>query len=136
MTLRKEVGFVCPYPNCESPYLTFHHFDPPRNIEVHNRPEGMIALCREHHDFADQGHYTKSQLHEWKKSPKGVIDTKRQRLAWLKREPIIAVGSVYTLRVASLLEFCGNKSLWLTRDDSDFVLFNLSMSARYSGGTE
>ena len=44
-TLRQEVGFGCPVPNCGNPYLEWHHFDPPWSIENHHRPEGMIALC-------------------------------------------------------------------------------------------
>ena len=28
-TLRQEVGFGCPIPNCGNPYLEWHHFDPP-----------------------------------------------------------------------------------------------------------
>ena len=42
-TLRREVGFGCPV--CRSPFLTWHHFDPPYHVEEHWRHEGMIALC-------------------------------------------------------------------------------------------
>jgi hypothetical protein len=49
--LRTEVGYGCPI--CRSPFLTWHHFDPPYRVRPHNDPEGMIALCREHSDEAD-----------------------------------------------------------------------------------
>jgi len=62
--LRKEVKFRCPL--CGSPFLTYHHFDPTwsemerRGTEdiVHD-PQGIIALCRKHHDIADGGAFTK-----------------------------------------------------------------------------
>jgi hypothetical protein len=31
--LRSEVGFCCPVEGCGNPYLTWHHFDPPRRVE-------------------------------------------------------------------------------------------------------
>ena len=61
-TLRQEVGFGCPIPNCGNPYLEWHHFDPPWSIENHHRPEGMIALCTQHHKNADNYAYTNEQL--------------------------------------------------------------------------
>ena len=126
--LRIEAGFVCPYPGCGSPFLTFHHFDPPRHVEDHNRPEGMIALCREHHGFADQGHYTNEQLKDWKSNPKGVSNSERQSLPWLRKDPIVVVGSIYTRFVPSLFRFRGHESLWLSRDDDGNVFLNMGMS--------
>jgi hypothetical protein len=46
--LRQEVGFGCPFPDCRKPMLTFHHLDPPWRVEEHHRPEGIIALCKDH----------------------------------------------------------------------------------------
>jgi hypothetical protein len=62
--IRSEVGFSCPIDRCGNPYLTWHHFDPPWSIEQHHRPEGMVALCREHADKADAGAFTDDQVHE------------------------------------------------------------------------
>lgn len=64
--LRREVGFGCPVKGCGSPYLTWHHFDPPWSKHEHHEPNGMIALCREHHDQADAGAFTKDQLRAFK----------------------------------------------------------------------
>ena len=50
--LRREVGYGCPV--CRSPFLEFHHFDPPQYKEKHWRPEGMIAMCRDCHPDADE----------------------------------------------------------------------------------
>lgn len=51
--LRKEVGFGCPVEGCGNPYLTWHHFDPPWSERHHHEPQGIIALCPEHHNAAD-----------------------------------------------------------------------------------
>jgi hypothetical protein len=62
--LRREVNFGCPYPGCGSPYLTYHHFDPPRRVRLHHEPAGMIALCWLHHQSAESGAITVAQLRE------------------------------------------------------------------------
>ena len=63
LLLRQEVGFGCPLPYCRLPFLSFHHFDPPWHKEHHHRPEGMIALCVQHHEMADRGALDKARLH-------------------------------------------------------------------------
>jgi hypothetical protein len=55
MALAEEVGFGCPVEGCGSPYLSWHHFDPPWSERQQHEPQGMIALCRTHHDMADVG---------------------------------------------------------------------------------
>lgn len=75
--LRSEVGFGCPVDGCGSPYLTYHHFDPPRRLRDHNEPQGMIALCRKHHDDAGGGAFTLEQLKDLKRE--GRERNQRQR---------------------------------------------------------
>lgn len=60
--LRKESGYQCSIPECGSPYLEWHHFDPPWEIQEHHNPEGMLALCSTCHPLADGGAWTKDQL--------------------------------------------------------------------------
>ncbi|WVV46823.1 hypothetical protein THH46_16005 [Pseudomonas sp. NA13] len=67
LALRSEVGFGCPVKDCGNPYLEYHHFDPPVSVRAHNEPQGMIALCAQHHKKADGGAYTNEQLHALKK---------------------------------------------------------------------
>src|SRR4051794_36852278 len=73
--LRREVGFGCPV--CRSPFLTWHHFDPPvhgpRGTGMHWRPEGIIAMCPICHPDADEkggsaGAYSTEELRAMKKS--------------------------------------------------------------------
>ena len=66
--LRQEIGFGCPFPGCGSPYLMYHHFDPPWREEQRMYPEGIIPLCAQHHALADQGTWTISQLREYKQN--------------------------------------------------------------------
>ncbi len=62
--LREEVNYSCPI--CGSPFLAFHHFDPPYHERPHHNPEGMIALCPQHHKLADSGMYSTKYLRELK----------------------------------------------------------------------
>ena len=51
-------------PDCGSPYLTWHHFNPPWSERHHHDPDGMIALCLQHHEQADAGTFTVEQLRD------------------------------------------------------------------------
>src|ERR1022692_4539989 len=68
--LRDDVGFCCPIPGCSSPYLEWHHFDPPWKVKHHHDPARMIALCRDHHPEADAGAFKVEQLHAYKATAK------------------------------------------------------------------
>jgi hypothetical protein len=67
--LRGEVGFGCPVEGCGSPYLTWHHFDPPWREREHHDADGMFALCLQHHKEADSGAFSDSQLRSFKAEP-------------------------------------------------------------------
>lgn len=67
--LKKEVNFGCPIEGCGSPYLTYHHFDPPWHKIYEHHPDKMIALCLPHHNSADHGAFTNEQLYSLKKNP-------------------------------------------------------------------
>ncbi|WP_284752169.1 hypothetical protein [Arthrobacter sp. efr-133-R2A-120] len=94
--LREEVGYHRPADKdgdiCGSPYLTWHHFDPPWRVKKHHRPEGMIALCREHADKADNRSYTDDQLRTLKKEGKGRGKSVSGRFDWMRQEMIAVVG--------------------------------------------
>jgi hypothetical protein len=82
--LRQDVGFCCSVQDCGIPYLTWHHFDPPWRVEHHHRPEGMIALCREHADKADHGSFTDDQLRELKQEGRSRAAEVRGRFDWMR----------------------------------------------------
>jgi hypothetical protein len=89
--LRREVNFGCPF--CRSPFLTYHHFDPRWEPSHIHREEGMIALCTEHHNFADGGSDTKEYLRSLKLITQ-TVPVKGQ-LPWNVRRVFIAFGGNY-----------------------------------------
>jgi hypothetical protein len=127
--LRKEVGFGCPIPDCRSPFLTLHHFDPTwaavklqcaaeqRNptSNDHN-PEGMIALCRECHGSADQGVFSPSYLHSLKMNTYSAQSVKG-RVPWFDGPLVVqlgnnfAAGLAFSLRVngETLIDICNSR---------------------------
>ena len=115
--LRKEVNFGCPYPDCCSPILSWHHFDPPWNIENHHNPEGMIALCKEHHDFADGNNYTKEQLRKWKNEPND-IETIKYKVPWFWDNFIYEIGTSFWAPDAPIT-LNGKKILAAKKTDED-----------------
>ena len=93
--LQEEVGYVCPIPGCTSPYLEWHHFDPPWRVEKHHRPKGMIALCSHHHPVGDVETYTSEQLHEYKAAAAKRAATAAGEFEWRRRKLLLVVGGVY-----------------------------------------
>ena len=125
--LRREVNFGCPVPSCGSPYLQYHHFDPPFSEEQHHNPEGMIALCTKHHPWADSGKWSNQELHRMKEKPFFRSD----RLAvdgfgWRKRELILAAGGFY-VRPAVFLRLNGRNVVWCDRDAEGILELNIDI---------
>jgi hypothetical protein len=94
-----EVGFGCPV--CRSPFLTWHHFDPPWEKEEHWRPEGMIALCIVCHPDADKkgdhaGAYSMEELRAMKMTNRSSEDVKGHFPTWQdKKSLLVRVGGCY-----------------------------------------
>lgn len=99
--LRAEVNFGCPvrFPDgggCGCPILTYHHFDPPWAEGRQHDPEGMIALCPEHHHQADGGLWTNAQLRNMKRNP--FIDSELHvRWPWQTERMLLKVGPCLVL---------------------------------------
>jgi hypothetical protein len=125
--LRKEVGFCCAIDDCDSPYLTWHHFDPPWRIEHHHRPEGMIALCREHADKADHGAYTNDQLRDLKQSGRHRLSKVAGKFEWRRHDLLAVVGGNFYLRVPTILQIGARKVIWFERDEDGYQLLNFKM---------
>lgn len=126
--LRQEVGLGCPVPGCRQAFLTWHHFDPPWNVEHHHRPEGMIALCRQHHDAADQGIFSRDELKKLKQSAIDAQPTIAE-LPWSKREFLIRLGGCYSGGVNVAVALSGQRAIWLRRTDDGLLLLSIQVRA-------
>jgi SEC-C motif-containing protein len=127
--LRREVGFGCPVRGCGNPYLKWHHFDPPWNVEHHHRSAGMIALCAEHHDKADANAFTKEQLRDLKAQARAGADVEG-RFDWLRRELAIRVGSNFYFHTPIVLTFRKAPLIWFTNDERGHQLLNIRLLSR------
>lgn len=126
-TLRQEVGFCCPVEGCGNPYLTWHHFDPPWRVEKHHRPEGMIALCREHADKADNGSFTDEQLRELKRLGRDRATEVRGRFDWMRRDLLAVVGGNFYYNARSIIEIGSEPCVWFERDEDGYLLLNVRL---------
>lgn len=128
--LRREVGFGCPVPGCGSPYLYWHHFDPPWIERQHHNPAGMIALCGEHHAKADAGAYTKEQLQEFKRLGAERTGELRGRFDWMRHRLLAVVGGNFYYDTPVVFEFRGEPAIWFNRDEDGYLLLNVRMLTR------
>lgn len=124
--LRAEVGFGCPIRDCGNPYLEWHHFDPPWSIEQHHNPQGMIALCAEHHKKADNGAYTKEQLAELKKNPHKE-NLVAGRFDWRRNKLLAVVGGNFYYENPRILVIDGHDVVAVRRDDDGYLLLHVEM---------
>ncbi len=123
--LRREVGFGCPVEGCGSPYLTYHHFDPPWARRPHHEPKGMLALCLQHHKEADAGAFTDSQLRQLKKrKSKSLI---RGHFSWRRKRLFIIAGSNFFLGSPSILTWGTRKLIWFGKDHRGHGTVNLDL---------
>lgn len=127
--LRQEVNFGCPVDGCGSPYLSWHHFDPPWDFLKHHNPEGMIALCLHHHKEADAGAFTLKQFRKLKQNP-FLSEGKsypQGRFNWKREQLLVAAGDIYALDCFYILTIKDHPIIWLTKDDNGYDLLNLSI---------
>jgi hypothetical protein len=125
--LRQEVGFCCPVQGCGSPYLTWHHFDPPWRVEHHHRPEGMIALCRPHADKADHGSFTDDQLRELKQLGRARAAMARGQFDWMRRDLLAVVGGNFYYETPVIFQVGNTPCIWFERDEDGYLLLNFKM---------
>jgi hypothetical protein len=126
--LRREVGYGCPI--CRSPFLTFHHFDPPRHVEQHNRPEGMIALCLDHHGDADAGNYSNGELRALKKKNYSFEDVKGRFPSWRKQSLLVRIGGVYTGTSTPIISINGVPQITLNKNEADLLCLSFEVRDR------
>ena len=129
-TLRQEVRFACPIPGCGNPVLTWHHFDPPWREKQHHNPEGMIALCLEHHALADGGTWTKSKLRSFKKTPPDIQQIKKKFL-WSESSIVYRLGGCYVASCSPIISISKIPILWETRSQDGRLLFSFKLNDQY-----
>jgi len=128
--LRREVNFGCPVEDCGSPYLQYHHFDPPWNERKHHDPKGMIALCRVHHPEADNKAWTIEQLRAMKNQP--YIGTELiGRFNWLRQKLVVMAGAIVQ-NPKIILQIRDENVVWMERDANGY--YRLNMLVRDSVG--
>ena len=125
--LRRHQGFVCVVPDCENPYLYYHHFDPPWRERQHHEPGGMVALCGEHHPKADAGAFTREQLHEYKKLALERAPQIKGKVDWLRHNIVIASGGFFLVENTIDVAINGAPALWFHRDPEGYALLNVRM---------
>ena len=125
--LRREVGFGCPVPGCGSPYLYWHHFDPPWNVREHHDPAGMIALCGLHHPQADRGVFTVEQLREFKEMGAERNQEVGARFEWMREDLLAVVGGNFYYATPVPVRFRDTNVVAFTRDEQGRLLLETSM---------
>lgn len=127
--LRKEVGFGCPVEGCGSPYLSWHHFDPPWEPKHWHNPDGLIALCLHHHKAADKGAYSIEQLRYMKAHP-FLLEGGRLpggSFPWKRKHLVVMVAGFTSVDSTVLLRIRGKDIVWLSRDTLGHQLLNLDL---------
>lgn len=126
--LRREVGFGCPVPDCVSPYLEWHHFDPPWHVRKHHDPHGMIALCAKHHPMAERnGPFTIEQLRSFKQDAGENGRVIQERFAWMRNNLMAVIGGNFYYENGVAVQYGETPIIFFRRDDCGNLLVNLRM---------
>lgn len=127
-SLRAEVGYLCPAPGCNSPYLTWHHFNPPYREGQSHEPTGIVALCLQHHKEADQGAFSLEQLRGMKRIlEKGPRPMPAGHFNWRRDQLILEAGGNLLVRVQTLLQIGDRPIVWLSNDENGHQLLNMDV---------
>ena len=95
-------------------------------MEQHHNPEGMVALCTEHHKKADHGAYTNEQLAAFKRNK---VDSTlvRGRFDWRRNKLLTVVGGNFYYETPRVLVIDDHEVISLTRDEDGYLLLNVQM---------
>ncbi len=127
--LRREVGCGCPVDGCGSPYLTWHHFDPPWHEREHEEAEGIIALCSQCHREADAGAFSRDQLRALKADPflKRTDGHLVGHSNWKRQQVILQAGGGLYIRCQVFLLIQERRMVWFSLDENKNMLLNLDL---------
>lgn len=127
------MNFGCPVEGCGRPCLKFHHFDPPWEKQHHHNPQGMIALCAEHADYADASRWTNDQLRQLKKNPFITRQSIMSNYGYLRLNTVCNIGNL-AYGVRNILEIDDERVIGFEKDKDGFYRLNLLL--RNSQGLE
>jgi hypothetical protein len=121
--LRKEIGFGCPIQGCRSPFLEYHHFNPPWHEGHTHNVEGMNALFPSHHIMADRGTWTVEELEKLKIN--NEIDLVNGKLNWNLKDSVVNAGSNFFIVQDRLsLRILGNEIFGLSENENGQITLN------------
>ncbi len=125
--LAREVGYGCPVRDCGNPYLEWHHFDPEWHVRHHHNPEGMIALCHDHHARAGGGAFTLDQVRALKREGRANAAAIGGSFDWLRDELLVVAGGCTFQNTPNILWARGSQVVWVTRNEDGLLRLNLNM---------
>jgi hypothetical protein len=113
--------------DCGSPFLTYHHFDPPYREGRVDVQRGITPLCHTHHDQAAGGRWTKEQLHRLKQFPYLAGKYPVAKLGWLRGAIVFRAGSNEFVIPSVLLTMAGRQIIWANRSANGDMLLNIEL---------
>jgi hypothetical protein len=96
-------------------------------VEEHHNPDGMIALCAEHHSKADVGAFTVEQLREFKRRGRERAGVTRGRFDWMRNDLLAVVGGNFYHETPVIFQYGDQPIIWFNRDEDGYLLLNLHM---------
>jgi hypothetical protein len=106
-------------------FLTWHHFDPPWNVKKHHQPEGMVALCRPHHDAADRDVYSVGELRALKHAAANI--PARGEFPWAKKQFLVRLGGNYSAGTGAPLAVSGTPIISLRKSAEGLVFLSFTL---------
>ena len=116
---------------CGNPFLRWLHFDPPWHVRPHYLPEGMVALCRAHHQQAEAGRFTVQELRDFKRAARDAGEEEvRRRVAWMRHKVLAVVGGNFYYETPVALQIGPQAVVAHQRDDEGMLLLDVNMPSR------
>ena len=83
----------------------------------------MIALCRQHHDFADTGGFSNDELRSMKRK-NHIAESVKAHFPWAKKAILIRLGGCYSGGSSTILRVSGEPVISLTTGPNGLLLLS------------